>query len=94
MGARFDNNPKTQSLGYVDETLALDIRELRKKGFVVEGQLAASKKKGLWMGGQVPLGYRVEQRKLVVQESEAEVVRTIFRHYQELGRLGPPDPGP
>jgi site-specific DNA recombinase len=40
------------------------------------------------MGGQVPLGYRVEARKLVVEESESEVVRTIFRRYQELGSLG------
>jgi len=38
MGARIHNNPKTQNLGYVDHTLALDIRELRKKGFVVEGR--------------------------------------------------------
>jgi DNA invertase Pin-like site-specific DNA recombinase len=43
---------------------------------------------GLWMGGNVPLGYRVENRKLVPVAEEAETVRFIFRRYLELGSLG------
>ena len=39
----------------------------------------------MWMGGVPPLGYRVEDRKLVVIDSEAETVRSIFRRYAELG---------
>jgi site-specific DNA recombinase len=39
----------------------------------------------MWMGGVPPLGYRVEDRKLVVIDNEAELVRSIFRRYAELG---------
>ncbi len=47
-------------------------------------KIAASKRKGMWMGGYPPLGYDVKDRKLVVNEAEAETVRYIFRRYQEL----------
>jgi site-specific DNA recombinase len=50
-------------------------------------EIAASKQKGLWMGGLPPLGYDVCDRKLVINESEAQIVRTIFRHYAELGSV-------
>src|SRR5207248_7079991 len=50
-------------------------------------KIAASKKKGMWVGGVVPLGYRVEDKKLVVDEHEAEIVRRIFQRYLELGSL-------
>jgi DNA invertase Pin-like site-specific DNA recombinase len=46
----------------------------------IRDKIAASKKKGMWMGGVPPLGYRVEDRKLVIVGSEAEIVRAIF-HY-------------
>ena len=46
------------------------------------------KKKGIWVGGVVPLGYRVVDRKLVVDELEAKTVRFIFDRYLELGSLG------
>ena len=49
--------------------------------------LAASKRKGLWVGGIAPLGYETKDRKIVVVEEEAERVRTIFRRYLELGSL-------
>jgi site-specific DNA recombinase len=45
------------------------------------------KKKGLWMGGVAPLGYRVEDRKLVVEEEEAKIVRKIFERYVTLGSI-------
>ena len=50
----------------------------------IRDKIAASKKKGMWMGGYPPLGYDVKERKLVVNETEAETVRSIFRRYQEL----------
>ncbi len=46
--------------------------------------LAASKRRGLWMGGPVPLGYEVRERKLVVNEAEAKLVRYIFERYLAL----------
>jgi site-specific DNA recombinase len=51
----------------------------------IRDKIAASKKKGLWMGGHVPLGYDANGRTLVVNEAEAETVRTIFQLYLELG---------
>jgi DNA invertase Pin-like site-specific DNA recombinase len=51
----------------------------------IRDKIAASKRKGMWMGGFVPLGYNVRDRRIVVDESEAETVRYIFRRYQELG---------
>src|SRR5665213_528918 len=50
-------------------------------------KIAASKRKGLWVGGMVPLGYEVKNRKVFVIKDEAERVRTIFRRYLELGSL-------
>jgi site-specific DNA recombinase len=50
----------------------------------VRDKIAASKKKGMWMGGTVPLGYDVRDRKLVVNESEAGTVVDIFRRYLRL----------
>ena len=54
----------------------------------IRDKIAASKKKGIWVGGVVPLGYRVVDRKLVVDELEAKTVRFIFDRYLELGSLG------
>jgi site-specific DNA recombinase len=53
----------------------------------IRDKIAASKRKGLWVGGIVPLGYATKDRKIVVVEAEAERVRTIFRRYLELGSL-------
>src|SRR5438105_2448131 len=53
----------------------------------IRDKIAASKRKGMWMGGVPPLGYRVEDRKLVIIDSEAEIVRAIFRRYAELGSV-------
>ena len=51
----------------------------------IRDKIAASKKKGMWMGGFVPLGYDAMDRALVINEPEAETIRTIFRLYLELG---------
>ena len=50
----------------------------------IRDKIAASKKKGMWMGGQPPLGYDVKDRKLAINPDEAEIVRIIFRRYFEL----------
>jgi site-specific DNA recombinase len=54
----------------------------------IRDKVAASKRKGMWMGGPVPLGYRLDSRKLLIDENEAETVRLIFRRYLELGSVG------
>jgi DNA invertase Pin-like site-specific DNA recombinase len=54
----------------------------------IRDKIAASKRKGLWVGGMVPLGYDSKDRKVTVNEAEAEAVRTIFQRYFELGSLG------
>ena len=53
----------------------------------IRDKIAASKRKGLWVGGMAPLGYDTKQRKISVNEAEAERVRTIFRSYLKLGSL-------
>jgi site-specific DNA recombinase len=54
----------------------------------VRDKIAASKRKGIWVGGPVPLGYRVIDKKLVVVPEEAEAVGIIFSRYLELGSIG------
>src|SRR5881227_3373526 len=51
----------------------------------IRDKFAASRRKGMWMGGTVPLGYDIKNRKLVVNEVEAETVRLIFRRYLAVG---------
>jgi len=53
----------------------------------IRDKIAASKKKGMWMGGQPSFGYDVKDRKLVVNEAEAATVRHIFRRYLGLGTV-------
>ena len=53
----------------------------------VRDKVAASKAKGLWMGGNLPLGYVNQDKKLVIVPDEAETVRWIFRSYLELGSI-------
>jgi DNA invertase Pin-like site-specific DNA recombinase len=54
----------------------------------IRDKVAASKRKGMWMGGPVPLGYKLENRKLVIDSDEGETVRLIFRRYLELRSVG------
>lgn len=53
----------------------------------IRDKIAASKRKGLWVGGMVPLGYDTKSRKITVNEQEADLVRTIFRRYLKLGSI-------
>ena len=51
----------------------------------VRDKIRASRQKGMWMGGNVPFGYRVENRKLVVSEPDATMVRSIFERFVRIG---------
>jgi site-specific DNA recombinase len=51
----------------------------------IRDKIAASKRKGLWVGGPLPLGYHMKEDKVTVVEDEAEQVRLIYRRYLELG---------
>jgi hypothetical protein len=53
----------------------------------VKDKIAASRKKGKWTGGTVPLGYEIRDRKLVINKIEAQTVRTIFSLYLKIGSL-------
>ena len=53
----------------------------------IRDKIAASKRKGIWVGGIVPLGYEVCERKLVIKEDEAAMVRLIFERYLARGSL-------
>jgi site-specific DNA recombinase len=51
----------------------------------IRDKIAASKRKGLWVGGNLPLGYEMKDGKIAIVEEQAELVRSIFRRYLELG---------
>jgi site-specific DNA recombinase len=79
----------TTSMGRLTLNMLLSFAQFEREitGERIRDKVAASKKKGIWMGGAVPLGYRVEKRALKAVESEAEFVRTLFRRYLELGSV-------
>jgi site-specific DNA recombinase len=53
----------------------------------IRDKIAASKRKGLWVGGNLPLGYEMKDGKIAIVEEDAELVRSIFRRYLELGSV-------
>jgi site-specific DNA recombinase len=53
----------------------------------IRDKIAASKRKGLWVGGNLPLGYEMKDGKIAIVEEEAELVRSIFERYLELGSV-------
>ena len=53
----------------------------------IRDKISASKRKGLWVGGNLPLGYKMKDSKIAIVEEEAELVRSIFRRYLELGSV-------
>lgn len=55
----------------------------------VRDKIAASRAKGKWTGGTIPFGYRAENKKLIADQSEAKIVRYIFKRYLELGSFEP-----
>jgi site-specific DNA recombinase len=81
----------TTSMGRLTLNVLLSFAQFEREviGERVRDKIAASKRKGLWMGGSVPLGYANRDKKLTVVPKEAETVRWIFRRYLELGAVGP-----
>ena len=79
----------TTSMGRLTLNMLLSFAQFEREvtGERIRDKIAASKKKGLWMGGNPPLGYGVVERKLIVNEPEAERVRHIFRRYAALGSV-------
>src|SRR5215213_3745296 len=80
----------TTSMGRLTLNVLLSFAQFEREvtGERIRDKIAASKKKGIWMGGVVPLGYRVEQRALHVVEEHAVIVRAIFARYLALGSVG------
>jgi DNA invertase Pin-like site-specific DNA recombinase len=79
----------TTSMGRLTLNILLSFAQFEREvtGERIRDKIGASKKKGMWMGGYVPIGYEAKDRSLVIVESEAETVRTIFRLYLELGTV-------
>jgi DNA invertase Pin-like site-specific DNA recombinase len=79
----------TTSMGRLTLNMLLSFAQFEREvtSERIRDKIAASKKKGMWMGGLPPLGYDVIDKKLVVNEAEAGTVRTLFRLYLELGTV-------
>jgi DNA invertase Pin-like site-specific DNA recombinase len=79
----------TTSMGRLTLNVLLSFAQFEREvtGERIRDKIAASKKKGLWMGGYPPLGYDVEDKKLVVNPEEAETVCHIYRRYAKLGSI-------
>ncbi len=76
----------TTSMGRLMLNVLLSFAQFEREvtGERIRDKLAASKRKGMWMGGTPPLGYDVIDRKLVINEKEAEIVRMVFRRFIAL----------
>jgi site-specific DNA recombinase len=79
----------TTSMGRLTLNMLLSFAQFEREvaGERIRDKIAASKQKGMWMGGLPPLGYDVADRKLVINQEEAETVRHIFRRYSDLGSV-------
>jgi site-specific DNA recombinase len=80
----------TTSMGRLTLNVLLSFAQFEREvtGERIRDKIAASKRKGIWVGGNVPLGYESRDKKLVINATEAERVRTIFQRYLELGSIG------
>lgn len=76
----------TTSMGRLTLNILLSFAQLEREvtGERIRDKIAASKKKGMWMGGKVPLGYLKEDKKLVVHNEDAQKVQMLFDKYLEL----------
>ncbi|MDT7818242.1 MAG: site-specific recombinase, partial [Acidobacteriaceae bacterium] len=77
----------TSSMGRLTLNVLLSFAQFEREvtGERIRDKIAASKRKGMWMGGRVPLGYDLKDRKLIVNPAEAKQVEEIFRAYLEVG---------
>jgi DNA invertase Pin-like site-specific DNA recombinase len=79
----------TTSMGRLTLNMLLSFAQFEREvtGERIRDKIAASKRKGMWMGGPLPLGYDIENRRLIVNQREAELVRQIYQRYLELGSV-------
>jgi DNA invertase Pin-like site-specific DNA recombinase len=79
----------TSSMGRLTLNVLLSFAQFEREvaGERVRDKIAASKRRGMWMGGHAPLGYDRVDKKLVLNQQEAEIVRCTFRRYLELGTV-------
>ena len=79
----------TTSMGRLTLNMLLSFAQFEREvtGERIRDKIAASKKKGLWVGGVVPLGYKVVDRKLMIDEAEAAIVELIFERYCALSSM-------
>src|ERR1700675_5126617 len=79
----------TTSMGRLTLNVLLSFAQFEREviGERIRDKVAASKRKGIWMGGTLPMGYDVRERKLVINQVEARTVREIFERYLELGSV-------
>src|SRR5206468_5092470 len=77
----------TTSMGRLMLNVLLSFAQFEREviGERIRDKIAASRRKGMWMGGFVPLGYRVENRKLLIHQEEAATVRMIFERFVKIG---------
>jgi site-specific DNA recombinase len=77
----------TTSMGRLTLNVLLSFAQFEREviGERIRDKFAASRRKGMWMGGTVPFGYRVEARKLVIREDEAAIVRKVYERFLKLG---------
>ena len=77
----------TTSMGRLTLNVLLSFAQFEREviGERIRDKFAASRRKGMWMGGWAPLGYDVQDRKLVVNETEAALVRRIFERFAKMG---------
>ncbi|MGC2777471.1 MAG: recombinase family protein [Bradyrhizobium sp.] len=77
----------TTSMGRLTLNILLSFAQFEREviGERIRDKFAASRKKGMWMGGFVPLGYEVKERKLLVNPAEAEKVQMIFERFAKVG---------
>jgi site-specific DNA recombinase len=77
----------TTSMGRLTLNVLLSFAQFEREviGERIRDKFAASRKRGMWMGGWAPLGYEVQERKLVVNEVDAKLVRSIFQRFLKTG---------
>jgi site-specific DNA recombinase len=77
----------TTSMGRLTLNVLLSFAQFEREviGERIRDKFAASRRKGMWMGGWAPLGYEVRDRKLVVNEQDAKLVRSIFQRFLKTG---------
>jgi site-specific DNA recombinase len=79
----------TTSMGRLTLNILLSFAQFEREviGERIRDKFAASRKKGLWMGGFVPLGYDVKDRKLIINRAEAKTVQAVFQRFLRIGSM-------